>query len=145
MNEQSYKMADDFLMGRLQGKMQFNADGTIEYEGKIMGDRFYTQQAKATTKTTSTGVKKASKAELATQLKTWVSADLSGLLQPDLELLLDYFLAGASRLPSHAMPTGRLKAPWVACLSTLIPVQVDWARLTVANMRAVYESIIPVE
>lgn len=145
MTEQDYKVADDFLMGRTSGTMHFHADGIIEHEGKTMGDRFYMQQAKATSKTTSTGVKKPSKAELAAQLKVWVGADLSALLQTDMQALLDYFVAGGSRVPSHHVPTGRLKAPWVACLTQLVPVEIDWNKLTVANMKLVYESVIPVE
>lgn len=115
-----------------------------------MGDRFYMQQQKpkrssAARTPAEPAVKKMSKADLVNELKKWVQADLSAMLQADLQALLDHFKAGANRLPSHYVPTGRLKQPWVDCLNTLLTVKVDWSRLTVANMKAVYDSITPAE
>lgn len=153
MSELTYEQADAILMGQADAKDQIlviTPDGKF-LEGKdAMGDRFYMQQQAPKKRSTRVAAepkeKKVSKADLVTAMKqVFPGADLSALLQADLQTLADWAAAGQNRLVSHKQPSGRLKAPWVEALTLLVEPAIDWNRLTVANMKAVYEALLPVE
>ncbi len=109
-----------------------------------MGDRFYMQQ-NAKKRPTTNKAEKRTKAAVVADLGKHLSVDLKVLTQDDLEVLLEYFVAGGRQLVSHKQPAGRLKAPWVEALKLLVSDSVDWNKCTVATMKAVYEEIVNVD
>ena len=92
-----------------------------------MGDRFYTQQLESRPKEAST-----SKTGLANILGI---SGLSKLLAADLQRLS---VQGFSNT-QVTMPSGRLKAPYIAQCNKLNDT-VDWSKLTVAVLREVIDA-----
>lgn len=111
---------------------------TDELGNCIMGDRFYMQQKAATGK--APGVKdqkpaKVTKADLLAKLPPF--SGLAKLTAKDLEQLINdsSFVA---KLSFTALPVGRLKAPYID-LAKRINDKVDWAKLTVAELKQILE------
>jgi len=108
-----------------------------------MGDRFYMQQYNVTcgslpqvkTSSNNSGASKApTKAELVSKLGV---PSLEKLLVKDLQLLQLVDL----KVPGIEMPTGRLKAPYVAECEK-IHSDVTWSKMTVAGLKEVIQNSI---
>lgn len=102
-----------------------------------MGDRFYSQQLKATGKAPGMYLGKPDKLTKADQVAALpVIAGLDKLTQKDLAKLPEFF----SQKYQLELPTGRLKAPYIATLKAL-EASVDWNKLTVATMAEVLKNV----
>ena len=95
-----------------------------------VGDRFYTQQLAATGSAPGfkSGKPEKVKAPTKAQLIADFGVDISALTKADLEAVL------AAETKSVEMPSGRLKAPFIAACKAAY-CDADFSKLTVATMR----------
>lgn len=114
-------------------------------EAPNMGDRFYEQQKRATgsavgSKTHPAKPKKLTKADIIANFPAGVPVQgFDKLVMADLQTLSEY-AHKPTRLFSHMKPVEntRTKQPWVDCMKQVTGLEIDWAKLTIADIKAYY-------
>lgn len=114
-------------------------------EAPDMSDTFYERQKRATgsavgSKSHPAKPKKITKADVIANMPAGTpNIGFDKLVMADLQTLSEY-QRNPSRLFSHVKPVEntRTKQPWVDCMKQVTGLEIDWAKLTIADIKAYY-------